>query len=46
VIVELENNVRITGWIPFISSREELKIGEKVKLVKSYKPGMVFEKIT
>ena len=46
VIVELDNNVRITGWIPFISSREDLKIGDKVKLVKSYKPGMVFEKIT
>ena len=46
VIVELDNNVRITGWIPFVSSREDLKIGDKVKLVKSYKPGMVFEKIT
>jgi len=46
VIVELDNNVRITGWIPFVSSREDLKIGDKEKLVKSYKPGMVFEKIT
>ena len=46
VIVELDNNVRITGWIPFVSSREDLKIGDRVKLVKSYKPGMVFEKIT
>jgi len=46
VIVELEEKIRITGWIPFISSKEELKIGQKVKLVKSYKPGMVFEKIS
>ena len=46
VIVELDKKIRITGWIPFISSKEELKIGQKVKLVKSYKPGMVFEKIS
>ena len=45
IIVELENDIRTTGWIPFISSIDELKIGQKVKLVKSYKPGMVFEKI-
>lgn len=46
IIVELENNIKITGWIPFISSREELNIGQKVKLIKSYKPGMVFEKLS
>ena len=46
VIVELDEKIRITGWIPFISSEEELEIGQKVKLVKSYKPGMVFEKIS
>ena len=46
VIVELDKKIRITGWIPFISSKEELKIGQKVKLVKSYKPGMVFKKIS
>ena len=46
VIVELEDKIRITGWIPFISSKEQLSIGQKVKLVKSYKPGMVFEKLS
>ena len=34
------------GYVIFRpTSKEELKIGQKVKLVKSYKPGMVFEKI-
>ena len=46
IIVELEDKIRITGWIPFISSKEQLSIGQKVKLVKSYKPGMVFEKLS
>lgn len=44
VIVELEAGVRITGWIPFVASKNDLKIGQKVKLVKSYRLGRIFEK--
>ena len=45
VIVELEDAVRITGWIPFIASKNDLKIGQRVRLVKSYRTGRVFEKV-
>ena len=45
VIVELEGGIRITGWIPFIASKNDLKIGQKVRLVKSYRTGRVFEKL-
>jgi len=45
VIVELEDGIRITGWIPFVASKNDLKIGQTVRLVKSYRMGRVFEKI-
>jgi len=45
IIVELEDGIRITGWIPFVASKNDLKIGQKVKLVKSYRTGRVFEKV-
>lgn len=44
-IIELEGGVRMTGWIPNIQSPEDLTIGQRVKLTRSYKPGSVFEKL-
>lgn len=44
LIVELDEGVRVTGWIPFITSSNDLKIGQRVRLVKSYRQGRVFEK--
>jgi uncharacterized OB-fold protein len=45
VVVQLdEGGPRATGWVPFISKSGELKIGDKVKLTTSYKPGCMFEK--
>lgn len=45
VIVELDEGVWVTGWIPSIGSPDELEIGQKVRAVRSDKPGPVFEKI-
>ena len=45
MVIELDGGIRTTGWMPFINSPEELKIGQRVRFVKSYKPGMVFEKV-
>ncbi|MBM3897584.1 MAG: nucleotide-binding protein [Thaumarchaeota archaeon] len=44
-IVELQDGIRITGWIPFVASKNDLKIGQTVRLVKSYRTGRVFEKV-
>ncbi len=45
VIVELDEGPKITGWIPFVRSPSDLPIGQRVRLRKSYLPGVVFEKI-
>lgn len=45
VVVQLDDDgPRATGWIPFISRSEDIKIGDKVRLTTSYKPGCMFEK--
>ena len=44
LVVELDEGVRVTGWMPFIASSDDLKIGQRVRLVKSYRQGRVFEK--
>jgi uncharacterized OB-fold protein len=44
VIVELDEGVKVTGWIQFVSSKNDLKIGQRVRIVKSYRQGRVFEK--
>ncbi len=46
VIVELDDGTRVSGWIPFIDKPKDLPIGQRVKMVKTYKPGIVFEKVT
>lgn len=45
VIVRLDDGgPRVTGWIPYISRKDEISIGDKVRLTTSYKPGFMFEK--
>lgn len=42
VVVELEEGGRITGWIPGVSTDQQLKIGDRVHWVESYKTGVQF----
>lgn len=45
IVVQLDDDgPRATGWIAFVSKADELNVGDKVKLVSSYKPGLMFEK--
>ena len=44
VIVQLQDGPRCTGWMPSVKRPEEIQIGDRVRFVKTYKPGMVFEK--
>jgi uncharacterized OB-fold protein len=44
IVVQLSNGPRCTGWMPDVRSPDELKIGDAVQFVKTYKPGMVFKK--
>ena len=43
-IIELDDGVRVTGWVPRIRSSVELSIGQRVRLAQSSKLGMLFEK--
>ena len=45
VIVQLDNGPRCTGWMPYVKKPADIAIGDRVRFVKTYKPGMVFEKI-
>lgn len=45
-VIELDDGTRVSGWIPYVRSEKDLKIGQKVKLVRAgFKPGMVFKKV-
>jgi uncharacterized OB-fold protein len=45
VIVELDDGgPRVSGWMPFIARPGDLPVGQPVKFISSYKPGMMFEK--
>lgn len=47
VVVDLDaGGPRVSGWIPFIGRPDEVAIGQPVRFTPSYKPGMMFEKIT
>jgi uncharacterized OB-fold protein len=43
-IVELEEGLRVSGWLPQVKSERDLSPGDKVHWVSSYRRGMVFEK--
>ena len=44
VIVQLDDGPRCTGWMPYVKRPGDLAIGDRVRFMKTYKPGMVFEK--
>ncbi len=44
VVVELEEGGRITGWMPTIKAESDLALGDRVRWVSSYKPGVQFVK--
>jgi uncharacterized OB-fold protein len=44
-IVELEDGSRVTGWVPFVGSEDDLSIGDEVEFEPTYKPGVMFEKV-
>jgi len=45
IVVQLDHGPRCTGWMPYVKKSSDITIGDKVRFVKTYKPGMVFEKI-
>jgi uncharacterized OB-fold protein len=44
VVVELDGGGRVTGWMPTVRSESEIAIGERVRFVAGYKPGVQFVK--
>ncbi len=42
VVVELDEGGRITGWMPTVRRVEDLAIGDRVRFLPSYKPGVQF----
>jgi uncharacterized OB-fold protein len=42
VVVELDGGGRITGWMPSVRADSDLRIGDRVRFVPSYKPGIQF----
>jgi uncharacterized OB-fold protein len=44
VVVELDGGGRVTGWMPNVKRVEDLRIGDRVRFVTSYKPGVQFVK--
>lgn len=46
VVVQLDDaGPRVTGMMLYIGKASDLQIGQKVKLVSSFKPGFMFEKL-
>jgi uncharacterized OB-fold protein len=43
-IIRLKDGTRVSGWLPAVKRPEDLRIGDAVRWVRSYKAGMVFEK--
>lgn len=46
VVVELDGGGRVTGWMPTVRAPVDLTIGERVRFISSYKPGVQFAKET
>lgn len=44
VVVDLDGGGRITGWMPSVRAEHEVEIGDRVRYVSSYKPGVQFVK--
>ena len=45
-VVELDGGGRITGWMPTVRSESDLSIGDSVRFVPGYKPGVQFAKVS
>lgn len=43
-VIDLEDGSRVTGWVPYVHSTDDLDIGDTVEFKESYKPGVMFEK--
>lgn len=43
-IIELEDESRVTGWIPYVGNEDDLPLGTEVEFTPTYKPGVMFEK--
>lgn len=43
VLVELDGGGTVSGWMPTVRSSEELRLGARVRLARSYRPGVQFE---
>lgn len=44
VLVDLDEGGRISGWMPSVRAPADLAIGDRVRWVPSYKPGVQFER--
>lgn len=44
-VVDLDGGGRVTGWISGVAAETELAVGERVRFVRSYKPGVQFARI-
>ena len=44
VVVELDGGGRVTGWMPTVKQDGEVAIGDRVRFVPGYKPGVQFAK--
>lgn len=42
VLVELDDGARITGWIAGVAAPGAVEIGDRVRFLPSYKPGVQF----
>ncbi len=45
VVVELDGGGRVSGWMPSVRTESELVPGSRVRFVRSYKPGVQFERL-
>lgn len=44
VVVDLDGGGRVTGWMPAVRSEKEIALGDRVRFVTGYKPGVQFAK--
>lgn len=42
VLVDLDGGGRVAGWMPGVASEVELAIGQRVRYLPGYKPGLQF----
>ncbi len=44
VLVDLDGGGTISGWMPTVRSADDLRPGQRVRLARSYRPGVQFER--